>query len=90
MPAQWTAAHHIVHWARGGVTALYNLVLLCPRHHTVIHTTDWEVTITAGIPVFHPPAWIPGGPRTNTIHRIDLDRNHNRPRHRYAHKPPSV
>ena len=36
-PASWTDAHHIVHWADGGDTALYNLVLLCRRHHTATH-----------------------------------------------------
>jgi hypothetical protein len=36
-PASWTDAHHIVHWADGGETALYNLVLLCRRHHTATH-----------------------------------------------------
>src|SRR3954451_18741223 len=29
-------AHHIKHWADGGVTALHNLVLLCRHHHTII------------------------------------------------------
>lgn len=72
VPAQWAAAHHVVHWARGGATALHNLVLLCGRHHTVIHHTEWEVTITSGFPVFHPPPWIPRGPRANAVHRIDL------------------
>ncbi|MGH3566795.1 MAG: hypothetical protein ACRDRH_12330 [Pseudonocardia sp.] len=37
-----------------------------------IHTTDWAVTITDSLPTFHPPAWIPGGPRRNPLHRIDL------------------
>ncbi len=36
-PTSWTDAHHIVHWADGGETALYNLVLLCRRHHTATH-----------------------------------------------------
>ena len=36
-PASWTDAHHIVHWANGGETALSNLVLLCRRHHTATH-----------------------------------------------------
>ncbi|MCL1587746.1 MAG: HNH endonuclease [Actinomycetia bacterium] len=36
-PASWTDAHHIVHWADGGETALHNLVLLCRRHHTATH-----------------------------------------------------
>ena len=36
-PASWTDAHHIIHWADGGATALHNLVLLCRRHHTATH-----------------------------------------------------
>jgi hypothetical protein len=30
-------AHHIIHWADGGQTALEWLCLLCARHHTMIH-----------------------------------------------------
>jgi len=30
-------AHHILHWVDGGPTSLPNLVLLCPRHHTLVH-----------------------------------------------------
>lgn len=30
-------AHHITHWAEGGSTALDNLMLLCRRHHTLVH-----------------------------------------------------
>ena len=33
----WTSAHHVVHWARGGRTDLGNLVLLCHRHHWLVH-----------------------------------------------------
>jgi hypothetical protein len=69
--AQWCSAHHIRHWARGGVTALHNLVFLCTHHHMVIHKGEWEVAITEGFPLFHPPPWIPGGPRRNPLHRID-------------------
>jgi hypothetical protein len=29
--------HHVVPWARGGVTALENLCSLCRRHHTHVH-----------------------------------------------------
>ena len=36
-PASWCDAHHIIHWADGGVTALINLVLLCRKHHTAVH-----------------------------------------------------
>ncbi len=37
VPAQWTDAHHLVHWADGGPSDLDNGALLCGRHHTVVH-----------------------------------------------------
>lgn len=30
-------AHHVEHWADGGATKLDNLVLLCRRHHRLVH-----------------------------------------------------
>jgi hypothetical protein len=36
-PHAWCDAHHVVHWARGGRTGLSNLVLLCRRHHRLLH-----------------------------------------------------
>ncbi len=35
-PPQTCHAHHIIPWWAGGVTALRNLVLLCPHHHGII------------------------------------------------------
>ncbi len=34
---RFTDAHHIQHWSKGGETKLDNLVLLCRRHHTLVH-----------------------------------------------------
>ncbi len=36
-PPEWTDAHHLRHWADGGETAIGNLVLLCRRHHRLMH-----------------------------------------------------
>ena len=36
-PEPWCDAHHVIHWADGGPTALSNLVLLCRPHHRLIH-----------------------------------------------------
>jgi hypothetical protein len=38
-----TDAHHVVHWADGGATALENLVLLCRHHHTLVHEGGFRV-----------------------------------------------
>jgi hypothetical protein len=52
----WIAAHHLVHWARGGRTDLDNLVLLCGAHHRLIHEGGWRTTGTAGFDLrFHDP-----------------------------------
>jgi hypothetical protein len=37
-------AHHIVHWEDGGLTELFNLVLVCPFHHRLHHRR--VITIT--------------------------------------------
>ena len=42
--AAWCDAHHILAWLEGGETSLDNLVLLCRRHHTLIHNTRWTIT----------------------------------------------
>lgn len=49
-------AHHLVHWADGGVTALHNLILLCRWHHTLTHHSPWSVTLD---PLTRRPVWTP-------------------------------
>jgi len=44
--ARWSAAHHVVHWSRGGATDLGNLVLLCNRHHWMVHEGGWQIVRT--------------------------------------------
>ena len=69
-PASWCDGHHIVHWIDGGETDLDNLVLLCRRHHRMVHEGGWQLaktadqqivtiapTITFGLP--RGPDWIP-------------------------------
>ncbi len=36
--------HHVRHWARGGLTVLSNLLLLCRRHHRAVHEEGYRVT----------------------------------------------
>jgi hypothetical protein len=34
--------HHVKHWSNSGETNLENLMLLCTRHHTLVHEGDFE------------------------------------------------
>ncbi|HVE98190.1 MAG TPA: DUF222 domain-containing protein [Mycobacteriales bacterium] len=57
--------HHVIYWSAGGPTDLSNLVLLCSRHHTVVHAQGFgltlrpdrtlKVTTGDGVPVLHHP-----------------------------------
>jgi hypothetical protein len=44
-PARWGEAHHVVWFSRGGRTSLDNLVLLCSRHHHLLHKGGWEAKL---------------------------------------------
>ena len=50
-------AHHLVHWADGGPTAVTNLALLCPPHHRAIHLGTWHLNHAAGRIQVTRPAW---------------------------------
>ena len=44
--ASYTSGHHLVHWIRGGTSDLPNLVLLCHRHHWMVHEGNWQLVKT--------------------------------------------
>jgi hypothetical protein len=77
-------AHHLVYWSAGGSTDLDNLVLLCGRHHTLVHQLgftlvlhrDRKLTVTTagGVPVLHHPGnpWRPAA-ELDPERRVDAD-----------------
>jgi hypothetical protein len=55
-PHSWCDAHHIVHWADGGPTAVRNLLLLCRRHHRMVHAPGgFRLELLDGRPAFTRP-----------------------------------
>ena len=36
-------AHHVEHWSAGGETSLANLMLLCSKHHTLVHEGGFRI-----------------------------------------------
>ncbi|MGQ0844714.1 MAG: DUF222 domain-containing protein, partial [Sporichthyaceae bacterium] len=48
-------AHHVIHWSKGGPTALWNLILLCTAHH-LVHEGGFTVEADGhGAFAFHAP-----------------------------------
>jgi len=65
-PASWCDGHHIVHWVNGGRTDLDNMILLCARHHRMVHEGEWQVVksdegLMPIAPSYFSP-WMPRGP----------------------------
>jgi hypothetical protein len=55
-PQTWCDAHHVVHWADGGPTAVGNLLLLCRRHHRLVHRRGgFRLQLAGNRPVFRRP-----------------------------------
>ncbi len=46
-PPTWCDAHHIKHWLDRGRTDLDNLILLCRRHHTLVHEHGFRISGSA-------------------------------------------
>jgi hypothetical protein len=63
-----TQAHHVHHWIDGGLTELANCVLLCSRHHHVVHEGGWTITPRAGMVETQPGYWefLPPAPPPDT------------------------
>ena len=56
-PVAFTNAHHFVHWGHGGATEVPNLVLLCYRHHWMVHEGGWQLArVEQGRLLAIPPA----------------------------------
>ncbi len=55
-PHTWCDAHHVVHWADGGPTSVANLLLLCRRHHRLVHQPGgFRLELADRHPVFRRP-----------------------------------
>ena len=50
--SRFVDAHHIRHWADGGETSLNNLVLLCRRHHRMVHEEGFGVHTRADATIY--------------------------------------
>jgi hypothetical protein len=44
-PAHWCEGHHVRFWDHGGPTQLANLVLVCARHHHLLHRPGWHAKL---------------------------------------------
>jgi len=40
---RYVDAHHVKHWADGGETSVKNLILLCSKHHRLVHEGGYTV-----------------------------------------------
>lgn len=55
-PASWCEAHHIDPYDQGGATDLGNGILLCRRHHMLLHDHGWRIDREGEGYVLIPPA----------------------------------
>jgi hypothetical protein len=56
-PPPWCDVHHVEHWTQGGRTSKENGILLCRRHHGLIHPPSgrFRLQLEEGRPVFRRP-----------------------------------
>ena len=46
-------AHHLLEWSDGGLTDIDQMVLLCRRHHRLLHSGEFTITMQDGLPRIH-------------------------------------
>lgn len=46
-PASYCDGHHLKHWLRGGGGEIENQILLCRRHHWLVHEGGWQILRTS-------------------------------------------
>jgi hypothetical protein len=57
-PGAWCDAHHVRWWSHDGPTDVTNMAMVCPRHHTDVHSGIWAIEMVDGLPWARPPRWI--------------------------------
>ncbi|MCA0328723.1 MAG: HNH endonuclease [Actinobacteria bacterium] len=62
-------AHHVRPWERGGATCLSDLILLCSRHHHLVHEGRWRILADNGYPIGDPRHWAFAPPETGYVGR---------------------
>ncbi|MCA0328316.1 MAG: HNH endonuclease [Actinobacteria bacterium] len=62
-------AHHVLPWERGGATCLSDLILLCSRHHHLVHEGRWRILADPGHPDGDPRHWVFRPPETGYLGR---------------------
>ena len=40
---RYLSCHHVEHWSNGGETSIDNLMLLCTKHHTLVHEGGFRI-----------------------------------------------
>ena len=64
-PPSYCDGHHLTHWIFDGPTDLDNVVLLCKRHHRMVHEGGWQLVKVEGEFVTIAPTFtfsLPRGP----------------------------
>jgi hypothetical protein len=62
-------AHHVRPWERGGATCLTDLILLCSRHHHLVHEGRWRILADPSHPEGDPRHWVFRPPDTGYLGR---------------------